>query len=388
MFRSIRRWFLAPKASKRRNRIVLGFDVLEDRMVPASRIVNILEDPGPPPTPDKPDPMSLRRAINELNSFPNESNSITFASPLQGEITLAFALPPILVSMSIDGGPDIMPGLHRIGVTRDNANPLDFRIFNVVGSPTSARYFDLRNIRVSGGYDTSGGGILINAGVTAYVYNTAVFTNRADDRAGGGLGGGIRNDGTLVVDNSTITSNSSSFLGGGIYNTGFLLVQYNTWIAGNHADDAGGGIFNAVRATAETNNAQIQMNSAGNAVLNITGTGGGIYNEGTLQMWDSLLDNNFVLLGGSLGGGLFSDAGSQATLNNVTITRNSANNANNDGTGGGFYVRTTASLSLSGCTLSANQADVALSRGGFVEVGATYSWTGAPPFDPVGGPGA
>ena len=65
----------------------------------------------------------------------------------------------------------------------------------------------------------------------------------ADGRAG--IGGGIRNDGTLTVNNSDFSDNSAAGIfgdGGGIDNGGTLTVNRSTF-SGNSAVD-GGGIFN------------------------------------------------------------------------------------------------------------------------------------------------
>src|SRR5262249_8487660 len=104
---------------------MLAFDVLESRLVPATRTVMTLADPVDP---TRADLMTLRRAITELNGFPNENNSISFAAPLQGDVSLAFALPVVITHISIDGGPDISQGVHRIGVSRPDNSPLQFRI--------------------------------------------------------------------------------------------------------------------------------------------------------------------------------------------------------------------------------------------------------------------
>ena len=51
----------------------------------------------------------------------------------------------------------------------------------------------------------------------------------------GNLGGGIRNDGTLIVVSSTITGNDAPYIGGGIcfVDVGGVLHMHNTIVAGN-----------------------------------------------------------------------------------------------------------------------------------------------------------
>src|SRR5262249_1620468 len=86
-------------------------------------------------------------------------------------------------------------------------------------------------------------------------------------------GGGIDNDGVLTVRDSTITGNSA-VRGGGIYNAGqphlrLRSTLVNTVVSGNHASEDGGGIYD---------NGKLQVDD-GCLVSNNTadGNGGGIY---------------------------------------------------------------------------------------------------------------
>src|SRR5438552_13934406 len=59
------------------------------------------------------------------------------------------------------------------------------------------------------------------------------------------VGGGIRNQGTLTLVNSTVTGNSANSGGGGIFNQGTLTL-INSIVAGNstRTGSSGGGIAN------------------------------------------------------------------------------------------------------------------------------------------------
>ncbi|MCI0351145.1 MAG: hypothetical protein L0Z53_17110, partial [Acidobacteriales bacterium] len=127
--------------------------VLEDRLTPASYVVNWLPDtepPPPPPPPWKGAPfLRLRDAIALANATPG-ANSITFAPELQGTMWLTSALPAITGDVSINGG-------STITIARDDspgAMPL-FRIFDVSGN------LHLSNITVFGGREQFGGGIRV-----------------------------------------------------------------------------------------------------------------------------------------------------------------------------------------------------------------------------------
>src|SRR5205085_12087469 len=67
--------------------------------------------------------------------------------------------------------------------------------------------------------------------------DSLVYANRA-----AGYGGGILSTGTLRVNNSTISNNSSVTDGGGLYTlSGFMAELYFSTVAGNLANDAGSG---------------------------------------------------------------------------------------------------------------------------------------------------
>ncbi len=120
-------------------------------------------------------------------------------------------------------------------------------------------------------------------------------------------GGGIRNEGTLSVVNSTISHNTASNHGGGIYNDGTLSVV-NSTISHNTAYIGGGGIFS------------FSMASVVNSTIsdNTSDYGGGIYNEDTLTIHNSTISGNTATNGGGI------RSWGQLTLAN-TIIANSLN---------------------------------------------------------------
>jgi hypothetical protein len=177
-----------------------------------------------------------------------------------------------------------------------------------------------------------GGGILNNGTLT--VSNTTLSGNSVTgtDGGGGGIdnsgmltlsdtmlsqnsavyGGGIVNGGTLTVSNSTLSGNR----GGGILNDFGTLTVSNSTLSGNR----GGGILN--NGTLTVSNSTLSGNSA-------TDWGGGIVNGGTLTVSNSTLSGNSAT---NYGGGIFTSGPNPVTLTNVTLTANRASN------GGGLYV--------------------------------------------------
>lgn len=97
----------------------------------------------------------------------------------------------------------------------------------------------INGLQLTGAYTYgNGGGILNQEGATLTITAIEITDDRADQ------GGGIENDGSMVINDSTISGNlsNSSFGGGGIFNQGTLSIV-DTTIANNTAR-YGGGIYN------------------------------------------------------------------------------------------------------------------------------------------------
>ena len=56
-------------------------------------------------------------------------------------------------------------------------------------------------------------------------------------------GGGIYNEGTLILEGGRISGNTCEGLGGGIYNAYILIIQGGE-VTGNTAKENAGGVFN------------------------------------------------------------------------------------------------------------------------------------------------
>lgn len=114
-----------------------------------------------------------------------------------------------------------------------------------------------------------GGGIRNNDGELTLEFSI-VTGNMSQDR-----GGGIHHDyGTMTIKHSEVSFNSVSGLqgdGGGIYNERTLRIE-NSTIFSNQAEREGGGIYNESGLT--ISQSVIALNGAG-------GSGGGIYSEGS-----------------------------------------------------------------------------------------------------------
>ena len=135
------------------------------------------------------------------------------------------------------------------------------------------------------------------------ITDSIVSNNMANDA------GGIFNDGTMGIRNTTVTNNTSNF--------------YNQPPSGGSA----GGIENT--GTLEINSSTIRDNRAG--VF-----GAGIVNNGMMTVIDSTVSGNFAfgMIGVGTGGGIV-NGGDHGEIRNSTVSNNSV-----FGNGGGIYSAT------------------------------------------------
>jgi hypothetical protein len=190
-------------------------------------------------------------------------------------------------------------------------------------------------------------------------------------------GGGIDNIGTMMVNKSAITGNTTCF-GGGIFNSGAMTINKST-INGNSVHHLGlcrgfgGGIAN--RGTLTINNSTVSGNTGYDATYGTVG--GGIFNGATLTINNSTISGNGV--GGgtngykSQGGGIFN--GGTLTINNGTLSGNGATS------GGGIYNPGAATLQNS---IVANSPSGGNCSGSVISHGYNLSGDGTCDFDGTG----
>ncbi|KAM3095758.1 CHAT domain-containing protein [Phormidesmis sp. 146-35] len=177
-----------------------------------------------------------------------------------------------------------------------------------------------------------------------------------------GSGGGILNAGNLVINNSTITNNTTGESGGGVYNVGDLTIR-NANISNNTAAIHGGGLD-----TSE-GNTTVNDSTFTNNIATIDG--GGIRISGsevTLTVTNSQFLNNTAGFGGAIEASL----NSLTTITGTTIDRNTATV-----NGGGIQNDDQSTLILTNSSLSNNRADRdgggLFGRGNFTIVNSTLS---------------
>ncbi|GAA1887438.1 hypothetical protein [Streptantibioticus ferralitis] len=140
--------------------------------------------------------------------------------------------------------------------------------------------------------------------------------------ASGGIGGGIRNEGFLRLNDSTVKGNSApGGVGGGIFNSATLTVK-NSKVSHNTAGAGGGGIVND-KGTATLIRSTVSENTAPN--------GGGIVNDGTAELDRSRVRHNRAT---NQGGGI-SNGGTLTLRRSSKVAHNTADGG--PGSGGGIF---------------------------------------------------
>lgn len=129
----------------------------------------------------------------------------------------------------------------------------------------------------------------IGSGRTVSIKGLTIADGSAD------FGGGIRNNGTLTLTDSTVSGSLATSQGGGIYNYFGNLTLRGVALSGNSANSQGGAIW-AAGATTDVRNSTI--------VGNLAGHHAGIANEnGSLKVVHSSIAGNQAVAAGSAGGG-------------------------------------------------------------------------------------
>ena len=240
-----------------------------------------------------PGDVSLREAIIAANTNSNPT-TITFAAGLNGT--------PIL--LSITGTEDNTAAAGDLDITSDvtiQGNGVANTIISggaalgdLGGTPGIAERvlhvlddgnLTLRSATVRGGNAANfrtAGGINIESGGTANIGASFITGNFGDDGAGG-----IGSRGTLVVTDSTISGNRTTFEGAGIRAIAGTLTVTNSTISGNIADSRpGGGIFTRA-ATKITNSTIVNNTATSNAGIHI-------FSIGTVSLNNSIVAGHTV----------------------------------------------------------------------------------------------
>lgn len=256
---------------------------------------------------------SLREAI--VAAGPGDV--IEFSAGASGTISLNSPLPVLLEDITLQG-----PGAAVLTVSGSQAH----RVFQIASGATvsisgltiangatsdsdpdgagvrNQGTLTLEDCVISGNVtsDFGLGGGIDNFGGTLEVIGCTIESNIAD------TGGGINNDGTLTVIESTVRGNGAVTQGGGIDNSGNTTLMSS--LVANNAAEFGGGIGNGQMLTV------VNSTVSGNTADGLDSFGGGIDNfGGDVEMLHSTIAFNSASDGGGVG------SNSQVSVKNSLI---------------------------------------------------------------------
>ncbi len=305
--------------------------------------------------------ISLANANTSTDGSEIEFDPSVFTSSSPQTITLGATL-----VLSETAGPEVIdgPGAGLVTVSGNNTS----EVFNIAGDTVVS----MSGLSIIDGNGIFGGG-LFNEGTltitnTTFTGNSALYGGAIYTRALGSdpldgfltltgdtfssnsataESGAIDNwaGGTVTVTDDTFTGNSAPY-GGAIGNEwGSVAVSNSTFSNNTASTGAGGAIINYNPNDAFSNSLSVVGSTiSGNAAVN----GGGIANGGpdTLSLTNDTITGNSVT---GTGGGLYDDG--TTTLTNCTVSGNSASD------GGGVVTTATARQCSPHCTISGNSAN-------------------------------
>ena len=255
--------------------------------------------------------------LPDANSVPNSPSSTHTYTLLNANGSLL--LNDSGHTVTINGAGQSLAKIDLVGATTLSPN----RVLQVSTGTTA----DISGITAEGGFITAGPG-----------------------------GGGILNDGTLNLSNSTVTGNSA-FSGGGVYLDGVSATLTGDTITTNTGGSGGG-----VTMQDGTNVISGGSVDGNHSVGVIKGAGGGIDIE-DLNPGDSASLSNVDVSSNTSsidGGGLYVGNQSAASNNQVTLTNVTADNNTADDSGGGLYVSNGGAgggtVTMTGGSVSGNSA--------------------------------
>ncbi|MEA5449217.1 choice-of-anchor Q domain-containing protein [Leptolyngbya sp. CCNP1308] len=280
----------------------------------------------------------------------------SLASPLIAEAEVGLPSPAAVATVltvtstadGVDANDEVLTLREAIAMANSNAdvNRIIFDLpvlpYEPAWMPTTIQLSSQLELRHEVTIDGSNANLVISGGEKSRVFAIApgatVKLNRLTLAQGQAAhGGGILNDGTLTLTDSTVQNSKAQQLGGGIFNRGRLNLV-NSTVAGNISRFGGGGIAN----------------------------------HGSLSLVNSTLSGNTAYL---LGGGIDNSSGNLVAKSS-TIAFNTADSQETGvGNGGGIYVGTSR-VELQNTIVARN-----VDRSGDRETGAIHANISGPVVD-------
>lgn len=301
---------------------------------------------------------SLREAINAANlglpyngckGAKSGPNTIML-SPGTYTLSLGYQL-AINSDISIRGDLSIIEASTCNPITLPgNCVPASYRILSV----TENGQLKLEGITLRHGKSEYPGGAIFNQG-SLILEKSTIQGNTAN--FGGGIAN-LSNNATVILDNVTIFENNAEIEGGGIYNQACdsITIENQSIIIGNAAL-LGGGISNEEDCKLHVTNSEISENHSSGS------SGGGVNNHGELFLTGSAITENTTVMDG---GGIRNGMSGVITIDTTDIFDNQA-----DGRGGGIF-----NISMVTLTNSNLFSNTAAQLGGGVFTGGQFDMIG------------
>ncbi len=281
---------------------------------------------------------SLRAAVAGSSAGSTITFSTSLGCNLIREITGSIV---VSNNLMIEG-----PGASTLAVSGNNANS----VFAV----NDGFVVTISGLTIEDGNSDNGGGIDNDGTLT--VTDTTVSHNTGN--SGAGFGAGIFNDGTLTVTDSVISDNTEAFFGGGIdSDDGTSMSVTDSTVSGNQATNGGAGLISTGGTLLTVSHSTITGNTAA------AGNGGGIINGATGSVINSTIVNNTAVVGA----GIENDDGT-LTVAASTI----ADNTDTGGPGGGI-ANPIGATSIESTILSNNDGNCSVPAGSITDHGYNIS---------------
>ena len=271
--------------------------------------------------------ITLREAIIAANTDTKADSSIpgstgtgsgadTIVLP-SGTITILSALPEVTTNIVFDG-----PGASQAVITK--SDDVTVRIFSVTGNPNVA----FEGITINGGNSGAGnGGGISNLSTGIVTIQDCVISNNIAINGAGIFNGG---EGKLIVSGCAIKgnfANSSNGKGGAIMDAGNGTIDLqNSTLSGNQAL-LGGALFVSDKTALTVLNCTISGNRADPGSTS-AGGGGAVADSSSGAARELSFSNSTIVLNtalNSFAGGGFTLATTTATIQNSIIARNTNN---------------------------------------------------------------
>ncbi len=218
-------------------------------------------------------------------------------------------------------------------------------VSNTIYDLDDAMALNIKSGQITGGYTTYGGGIYIDGG-KFYMYQSAIFANKATDAAGIF----VTNSGEVNIYDGIILKNIASRTGGGICSLNISKINvYGGHIFQNTATHSGGGIY-GYEECIRIYGGKISYNKAGVA-------GGGVGLANSANSSKKAIINNCIFSHNKAYSGTTVEAiGGAIDASAATVDLDGVEIKNNEADSGSAIGNISNKITLKNCTITNNKA--------------------------------